>query len=158
MRIVCFLLILISLTLSSCDYFSFKKPVKKEIPSVDSIDFSKVDEFPIFPECDSIPSIEKQRICFQLEMSKYIYQALDTLDINAKVALNDTLIVKIIVDKNGYTKLSSIQKSDYFTQKIPKIDSIINASLKNLPKLQPAIKRGIPVDAEFSLPILIKTD
>ncbi len=158
MRITYFLLILFSFTITSCEYFSFKKPVKKSVPKVDSIDYTKVDEFPIFPECDSIPSVEKQRICFQLEMSKYIYLALDTLYISSKVSLNDTLVVKIIVDKNGYTKLASIQNAAYFSQKIPKIDSILNSSLKKLPKLQPAIKRGIPVDAEFSLPILIKTD
>lgn len=158
MKITTFLLILVLLVFSSCEYFSFKKPVKNKVPLTDSIDYCKVDEFPIFPECDSIPSLEKQRICFQIEMSKYIYQALDTIDLKAKDMLNDTLIVKIIVDKNGSTRLSSIQKSVSFSHKMPNINSIVKASLKNLPKLQPAIKRGIPVDAEFSVPILLRTD
>lgn len=143
---------------TSCEYLSFKKPVKNKLPIVDSIDFSKVDDFPVFPECDSIPSQEKQRICFQLEMSKHIYHSLNQLDINAKTEFNDTIIVKIIVDNLGKTKLSSIQKTENIAENLPKLDSIIKAGLLELPVLQPAIKRGIPVSAEFSLPILIKTD
>jgi len=158
MRIAYFLLILFSITSTSCEYLSFKKPVKNKLPIVDSIDFSKVDDFPVFPECDSIPSQEKQRICFQLEMSKHIYHSLNQLDINAKTEFNDTIIVKIIVDNLGKTKLSSIQKTENIAENLPKLDSIIKAGLLELPVLQPAIKRGIPVSAEFSLPILIKTD
>lgn len=143
---------------TSCEYFSFKKPTHVAVPKVDSIDFSKVDDFPVFPECDSIPSQEKQRICFQLEMSKHIYHSLNQLDINAKTEFNDTIIVKIIVDNLGKTKLSSIQKTENIAENLPKLDSIIKAGLLELPVLQPAIKRGIPVSAEFSIPIIIKTD
>lgn len=143
---------------TSCDYFSFKKPVKKSISQIDSIDYTKVDDYPVFPECDSIPSQEKQRICFQIKMSKHIYLSLNQIDINAETTFNDTIIVKIIIDQVGKTKLSSIQKSDKISQSLPKLDSIISAGLQNLPLLQPAIKRGIPVSAEFSLPIIIKTD
>lgn len=132
--------------------------MQADIPEKDTIDYAKLDDYPIFPECDSIPSEEKQRICFQIKMSKYIYLSLNQLNINTKTYFNDTIIVKIIVDKVGKTKLSSIQKSDKISQNLPKLDSIINAGLQELPLLQPAIKRGIPVSAEFSLPIVIKTD
>jgi hypothetical protein len=142
----------------SCEYLSYKKPTQVAIPKMDSIDYSKIDDYPVFPECDSIPSQDKQRICFQMEMSKYIYLSLNQLNINAKTAFNDTIIVKIVVDNTGKTKLSSIQKTNKITQNLPKLDSIIKASLQHLPVLKPAIKRGIPVSAEFSLPIIIKTD
>lgn len=158
MRLLFFLPILMLVFFTSCEYLSYKKPTQVAIPKVDSIDFSKVDDFPIFPECDSIPSSEKQRICFQLEMSKYIYHSLNQLDINAKSTFNDTVIVKIIVDNLGKTRLSSVQKTENVIQNLPKLDSIIRAGLLELPVLQPAIKRGIPVSAEFSLPIIIKTD
>ena len=158
MKNIIFFPILLLMFLTSCEYLSFKKPVQAEIPDKDTIDYSKLDEYPIFPECDSIPSEDKQRICFQIKMSKHIYLSLNQLDINAKTTFNDTIIVKIIVDNAGKTKLSSIQKSDKISQYLPKLDSIINAGLQELPLLQPAIKRGIPVSAEFSLPIVIKTD
>ncbi|MDP3353965.1 MAG: hypothetical protein Q8S44_09505, partial [Flavobacteriaceae bacterium] len=105
-------LIICLFLLSSCEYLSFKKPTQVDIPKMDSIDYSKIDDYPVFPECDSIPSQEKQRICFQIEMSKYIYLSLNQLNINAKTAFNDTIIIKIIVDNIGKTKLSSIEKTD----------------------------------------------
>ncbi|MDP2088823.1 MAG: hypothetical protein Q8J84_05425 [Flavobacteriaceae bacterium] len=153
-----FFLPILLMFITSCEYLSFKKPTQVAIPKMDSIDYSKIDDFPVFPECDSIPSQDKQRICFQMEMSKYIYLTLSQLKINTKSAFNDTIIVKIVVDNLGKTKLSSIQKTANVTQNLPKLDSIISSGLQNLPTLQPAIKRGIPVSAEFSLPIIIKTD
>lgn len=144
--------------ITSCEHLSYKKPAQVVAPKMDSIDYSKIDDYPVFPECDSIPSQDKQRICFQMEMSKYIYLALSELNINANTIFNDTIIVKIIVDNVGKTRLSSIQKTVKITQNLPKLDSILNAGLQELPLLQPAIKRGIPVSAEFSLPIIIKTD
>lgn len=158
MKKIFFLSILLLIFFTSCEYLSYKKPTQATIPKMDSIDYSKIDDYPVFPECDSIPSQDKQRICFQMEMSKYIYLTLSQLKINSKSAFNDTIIVKILVDKDGKTKLSSIQKTDNVSKNLPKIDSIINAGLQYLPILQPAIKRGIPVSAEFSLPIIIKTD
>lgn len=158
MNKVIFLLIFLLMFLTSCEYLSFKKPVQGNILKKDTIDYAKIDVYPIFPECDSIPSEDKQRVCFQIKMSKHIYLSLNQLNINVKTAFNDTVIVKIIVDNTGKTKLSSIQKSEKISQNLPQLDSIINAGLQNLPILQPAIKRGIPVSAAFSLPIIIKTD
>lgn len=143
--------------MTSCEYLSYKKPAKVALPTTDTIDYAKIDDYPVFPECDSIPSQEKQRICFQMEMSKYIQMSLKRLDISAKTELNDTIFVKIIVDKKGKTLLSSIQKTEKIFQNLPKLDSIVKVGLEELPLLQPAIKRGIPVSAEFSLPIIIKT-
>ena len=153
-----FFLPILLMFITSCEYLSYKKPTQVAIPKMDSIDYSKIDDYPVFPECDSIPSQDKQRICFQMEMSKYIYLALSELNINANTTFNDTIIVKIVVDNVGKTRLSSIQKTVKITQNLPKLDSILNAGLQELPLLQPAIKRGIPVSAEFSLPIIIKTD
>lgn len=153
-----FILPLALMFITSCEYISFKVPTKVAVPKLDSIDYTKIDDYPVFPECDSIPSTEKQRICFKMEMSKYIHTTLREIKINSKSVLNDTIIVKIIVDKNGKTRLSSIQKTSKINQNLPQLDSIIKLGLMQLPILQPAIKRGIPVSAEFSLPIVIKTD
>ncbi|HSD13053.1 MAG TPA: hypothetical protein VLB74_00240, partial [Flavobacterium sp.] len=39
-----------------------------------------------------------------------------------------------------------------------KIDSILHAKLVDLPKVNPAIKRGIPVKTQFVLPVILKTE
>ena len=39
-----------------------------------------------------------------------------------------------------------------------KIDSILHARLVGFPKVNPAIKQGIPVKTQFILPVIIKTN
>ena len=38
-----------------------------------------------------------------------------------------------------------------------KIDSILKLKLVDFPKVNPAIKRGIPVKTQFILPVIIKS-
>ncbi len=39
-----------------------------------------------------------------------------------------------------------------------KIDSILKARLVDFPKVNPAIKRGVPVKTQFILPVIIKAE
>jgi len=151
-----FIVFFYSLFLLSCSYFE-NISKQKPILEVDTIvDFNTVDAFPLFPNCKDIPSREKQRICFQLEMSQHIYASLKEIQINAKEVINDTVLVKLRIDILGKTNLSAIQISVNTKELIPKFDSILKVSLQNLPILQPAIKRDMPVTTEFTLPIILK--
>ena len=141
---------------TSCSFFE-NKSKSKPIQKVDTIvDFNSVDAFPLFPDCSDIPSREKQQICFQLEMSKYIYASLKEFSLNTSEAINDTVLVKLRIDHLGNTSLSKIIISKNTRQLIPEFDSIVKLSIENLPQLQPAIKRSMPVTTEFTLPIILK--
>lgn len=130
---------------------------KKPIIEVDTIvDFNSVDAFPLFPDCKDIPSRDKQQVCFQLEMSQHIYASLKEYSLNAIDSINDTVLVKLKVDALGITSLSTIQISKKTQKLFPEFDSILKVSLQNLPDLQPAIKRNMPVTTEFTLPIILK--
>lgn len=151
-----FTLFLCSLLCISCSFFE-KNYKKEKILEVDTIvDFSSVDAFPLFPDCKAIPSRKKQQICFQLEMSQHIYASLKQYSLNTIDTINDTIFVKLKVNTLGKTSLSSIQISKETQELFPEFDSILKVSLKNLPNLQPAIKRSIPVTTEFMLPIILK--
>jgi hypothetical protein len=127
------------------------------IPKIDTIvDFNSVDAFPLFPDCKSIPSREKQQICFQVQMSQHIYAALKAYSLHVKDSVNDTVLVKLKVNSKGKTSLSAIQISKKTTQLLPEFDSIIEVSIQKLPALKPAIKRDMPVTTEFILPIILK--
>jgi hypothetical protein len=39
-----------------------------------------------------------------------------------------------------------------------KIDSILKVRLVDFPKINPAIKRGIPVKTQFILPVILKVE
>ncbi len=140
----------------SCSYFD-EKSKREPIQEVDTIvDFNSVDAFPLFPNCKDIPSREKQKICFQLEISQHIYASLKQYQLNSKEFVNDTVLVKLKIDNLGKTSLSAIQISTKTRVLLPEFDSILKVSLQNLPTLQPAIKRNMPVATEFTLPIVLK--
>jgi len=137
----------------SCSFFEDRT---KQVQKVDTIvDFNSIDAFPLFPDCESIPSRDKQQICFQLEMAQHIYGALKQYSLKASEVVNDTIFVKMVVGAAGETSLSSIKISDKTNELLPELDSIIRLTLKNIPKLQPAIKRDMPVSTEFTLPIIL---
>lgn len=139
--------------LVSCSFFEDRT---KEVQKVDTIvDFNSIDAFPLFPECNNIPSREKQQICFQLEMAQHIYAALKQYSLKSSEVVNDTIFVKMRVDANGETSLSSIKISEKTIELLPEFDSIVRVTLQDIPKLQPAIKRNMPVSTEFTLPIIL---
>ncbi len=148
------LLILISVFVS-CSYFGNKSKSGGVILVDTIVDFNTVDAFPLFPNCEHIPTREKQQICFQMEMSQHIYAALKEHQLNAKEIVNDTVLVKLKVDNFGKTSLSEIKISERTNELLPNFDSLVKVSLEKLPTLQPAIKRDMPVTTEFILPIIL---
>lgn len=141
--------------LVSCKFFH-KKELPKDLIIDTVIDYSLVDVFPLFPKCDSIPSQEKQKICSQIKLSQNIYASLISVNITTSKKVNDTLLVTLIIDKTGVVSLSNINSSEFIQQQIPNLDSLIENGIKDLPVLKPAIKRGMPVATEFTLPIVVK--
>jgi hypothetical protein len=143
------------IALVSCSFFE-SKTKKEPIPEVDTIvDFKTVDAFPLFPNCKDIPSRQKQKICFQMEMSQYIYASLKTYEFNTSEILTDTVLVTLKINTEGITSLSSLKMAEATRELLPQFDSILRVSLKQLPVLEPAIKRAIPVATEFILPVIL---
>jgi len=150
-----FIVLFCGFLLTSCEFF--KKKEFTPATAIDTIvDYNSVDVFPLFPSCDSIPSQEKQKICSQIKLSEHIYASLSEYQIVTSEIINDTILVKINIDKTGKTSLSNLQSSEFIKAQIPKLDSIIASGINSLPLLKPAIKRGIPVTTEFTLPIVVK--
>ena len=73
--------------------------------------------------------------------------------------LNDTLVISLLIDKNGKISYnSSIINSD-IKKYIPSIETILIKAIKNLPNILPATKTniGVPVSSSFDLPLILKT-
>ncbi len=151
-----FTILICAFLVLSCSYIE-QHTKRAPIQKIDTIvDFNTIDSYPLFPNCADIPSREKQQICFQMEMSQHIYASLKEFELSVKDSVNDTIFVKLKIDADGKITLSNIQKSAKISKLIPEFDSVVKVSLQNLPTLQPAIKRAIPVSTEFTLPIVIK--
>lgn len=120
------------------------------------IDYNSIDTFPLFPKCDSIPSIDKQKICTQIKLSQHIYASIASHQIMTSKPINDTIYVQLRIDNTGKSMLSNIRSSDFIKTEVPNMDSLIKSGIEKLPLLKPAIKRGMPVTTEFTLPIVLK--
>lgn len=75
--------------------------------------------------------------------------------LEAKNPINEIIQVEVIIDNKGKVSAHKITISDSLKIAIPKIDSLIKVSLLTMPKLFPAIKRGIPVATQYQIPIHI---
>lgn len=141
--------------LNSCDFFQKKKIDESQL--VDTIiDFSSIDVFPLFPDCERIPSQEKQQVCSQIKLSEHLYASLNASDITTLRKVNDTIFLKLQINAKGKVALINIKATDLLDQQIPKMDSLIQNGISNLPILKPAIKRGMPVATEFTLSVVVK--
>ncbi len=152
-----FFSLLIVLTLVSCDFsakrigFSF---MKTEIDTL--INYTKVDELPVFPECKNLIDTDKKNRCFINHLYNHFADSLLKHTFGVSGYVDETVIVRIKIDARGNASLDGIQSSDLIKRDIPKLDSIINESIATLPIFFPAIKTAIPVSTVFELPIVVK--
>jgi hypothetical protein len=139
---------------TSCDKFSFSK--NKDLQDLDTIvDFTSVDFSPSFKICDSI--IDKKEIasCFRNTIHQKIGAELQKHYLTVKDSINEVIYVDVLISSKGEIIFDETSTSENIKEQLPKLDSILKESVKNLPKIHPAIKRGIPVNTKYRLPIRI---
>ncbi len=154
LRYAYFILFVLSF-LFSCDFYSQKS--KKSLSPLDTIiDLKSVDAFPLFVGCDSIPSRSKQKVCFQIKISEFMYSGLLNHEFISDKSIKDTAFVKIKISKTGVASLDTILLNATIKKQLPLLDSILRQRVAEIPRMKPAIKRSFPVTTIFTLPIIIK--
>ncbi len=145
---------------TSCDYFDKKKITSQEILQEDlqTFNWNEVDEYPTFASCDSSSTKVERKHCFETTLSLHITSQIAQEKIVVTKDINDTIIIKFLISDIGELSVLEIKSSDQIKSQIPEIDSFLIQSLKGLPKILPAFKRGQQVKTEFKLPIVIKVD
>lgn len=140
---------------TSCDLLPFTK--KKELPPLDTIvDFTSVDLSPSFTICDSLVDKEKKSDCFRKTIHQKIGEELQKHELVSKDSINETIFVDIIINSKGIIKFHHLKSNSIINEALPEFDSVLEKSVNSLPKIYPAIKRGIPVTTMYQLPINIK--
>lgn len=147
-------LLLISVSLWSCDYFDKKKINTNDIleEELQSINWKDVDEYPTFSICDSSSN---KKICFEDVLRNRLNTNLSQQNIIVTEDVSDTILLKIYIDNKGNFTIKDIVCSDATRTQIPQLDSILRHSFDSLPKIYPAIKRSQQVATEFSLPVVV---
>lgn len=154
------LLIIAVFVLQSCQYFDKQVPNEKDLlaKELKAIDWNQVDEYPTVEKCDKLSDKAQVKQCFFEFMTQAIQQKLDINSIKFKNNKSDTIqvIVTVFTDATLQFKSKFPKDSLVFTEQ--KVDSILKLKLIDFPKINPAIKRGIPVKSQFSIPVILKYD
>ncbi|PXY41574.1 hypothetical protein DMB65_06360 [Flavobacterium cheongpyeongense] len=154
-QFICFLIFLV---LGSCQYFEKQVPSEKELlqKELKSINWKEVDEYPSVADCEKINDKKQRQQCFFEIMSQLIQEKLNTDTLSVLYPELDTIEVKVTVFPNATLKFEPQFPKDSATYDTISMDSIIRARLIDFPKVNPAIKRGIPVKSQFILPVVFK--
>ncbi|MBF4492105.1 hypothetical protein IRZ83_08035 [Flavobacterium sp. JLP] len=153
-----FSLFLFVLFFNSCQYFEKQVPSEKELlqKELKSINWKEVDEYPSVVDCEKIPDKKQRQQCFFEVMAQLIQEKLDIDTLSIMYPELDTIEVKVTVFPNATMKFEPQFPKDSVAYDTIKIDSILHARLVDFPKINPAIKRGIPVKTQFILPVILK--
>ncbi len=150
--------IFICIFFNSCQYFEKQVPSEKELlqKELKSINWKEVDEYPSVPNCEKIIDKKLRQQCFFEVMSSLIQEKLNVDTLAILYPELDTIEVKVTVFPNSTMKFEPQFPKDSVAYDTIKIDSILHARLVNFPKINPAIKRGVPVKTQFILPVILK--
>ncbi len=145
------------LCVSSCDYFDKKKVYSEDILKEDlqTFNWNEVDEYPTFSVCDNASTKAQRKDCFETTLTTFILSQLANETIIVTKDINDTIMITFQISEKGKLSVIDIKSSDLIKEQIPEMDALLIESLKDLPKIFPAIKRSQQVKTEFKLPVVI---
>jgi hypothetical protein len=155
-----FSLLFVFIIVSSCQYFEKQVPSEKELlqKELKAINWKEVDEFPSVVDCQKIENKILRQQCFFEYMTQLIQQKLSVDTLSILYPELDTIEVKVTIFPNAAMKFEPQFPKDSVAYDTIKVDSILKARLVDFPKINPAIKRGIPVKTQFILPVIIKAE
>ncbi len=160
MRKIFLIILFLPLLFNSCQYFDKQVPSEKELlqKELKSINWKEVDEFPSVVDCDKIENKTLRQQCFFEVMTQLIQEKLNVDTLSVLYPELDTIEVKVTIFPNATMKFEPQFPRDSVAYDKIEIDSILKARLIGFPKVNPAIKRGIPVKTQFILPVIIKVE
>lgn len=153
------LILLVCFVLASCNFFESKEKRTQEFINAElrQIDWNSIDSYPLFLDCDETASKESQRQCFEQKLTTHFEATLNEFEFIIDSDSNPVVFVIFVIDAEGRIKVVDIEKDPAIVKQMPEFDGIISQSLKNIPAIAPALKRGVPVSAKFRIPIQLNT-
>lgn len=154
-RICCFAVFI----MSSCTYFETKKISSETFleEELKSINWKDVDQYPVFANCENISDKLTQKSCFETTLTTQIYEYINSKNIVANRDFNDTVKLDFLVTNAAHVSVTNIDIDSLLLEAFPQLEKWLLESIDSISVVAPAYKRGIPVNTEFSLPIIIKT-
>jgi hypothetical protein len=153
-------LFLVIILFNSCHYFDKQVPSEKELlqKELKAINWKEVDEYPSVVDCEKIEEKKQRQQCFFEVLTQLIQEKLCNDTLAMLYPELDTIEVKVTVFPNATMQFEPQFPKDSVAYDKIKIDSILKARLVGFPKINPAIKRGLPVKTQFILPVILKVE
>ena len=141
----------------SCHFFESKGKKAQELVSREmlEIDWNDVDTYPLFENCDETLNKLRQKACFEQELFSHFSKTIQEFEFVLTKDIDTTVLVDFLIDQEGRITVTAIEKDRAIDSQMPEFDGIVIQSLKGLPSIAPALKRGIPVSAKFRIPIVL---
>lgn len=148
---------LLVILLNSCKYFNVKKTSSQSIlqEELKTFNWDEIDQYPSFSLCDNFEIKEDKKNCFQEILNEDITNYLKKQRIIVTREINDTLMLELSISNKGDIVLVNTTINNSTLEQIPNLEKLLKDSLKELPQIHPAIKRGQQVATQFKLPLII---
>ena len=152
------LIIFLVLTIS-CDFRTRRqKALLQEMAADTVVNYSAVDVYPLFLDCNNCDTSEKQNLCFEMELARRLQRAFEEQSIGSLNIETDTIKVDLLVNTEGLISIAEIHGPEGAGPGLAELDSLLYRSVADLPAvIQPALKRGIPVSSIYQLPVVVST-
>lgn len=153
------LAILLTLFLSGCNLFDSEKVSSEKIyeEEVQTIDWTEVDSYPLFNGCNEEMKKNDQRNCFIKTINEILFKDLHHRKFIVSEEISDTVRVILEVNEKGKIQIIEMKTDSLLTKEFPEFENLIHQKLDSFPFARPALKRGIPVKTQFTLPVIIQT-
>lgn len=148
---------LLFILLASCENFNVKKTSSTDIlnEELKTFKWNEVDAYPTFSSCDSLTSKLERKQCFERVLTTHISTYLLNERIVVGQDIKDTIVLQFQISETGDLVLVNTKIDSLTKKEISNIDVLLQQSLKSIPEIFPAIKRGQQVKTEFTLPIIV---
>lgn len=149
--------ILIICGFTSCNFFESADEKTQELVSqeLQSIDWTDVDKYPLFNDCDETVTKVLQKKCFTETLSLHFAMTLQEFQPILNRMVNDTVFIDFVLENTGDISIMNIHNKELLQGQMQEFEEKITESLTSLPRIEPALKRGIPVSTKFRIPIVI---
>ncbi|MEO0526474.1 MAG: hypothetical protein AAFZ89_04570 [Bacteroidota bacterium] len=152
--------LLICCCLASCNFFESKEKKTQELvdQEMQEIDWNDVDQYPLFSDCDETADKEVQKNCFQETLMLHFEMTFQEFNVLLDQQIKDTVYVDFILESNGTIFVQQIHNKQILKGQMKELGEKVTESLNSLPKIEPAIKRGVPVSTKYRIPIILNSN
>ncbi len=152
------LLLILAIVVLSCNRFSSSRVSVENLQSLDTlIDYTSVDDYPLFSNCQEDGTKEEEKSCFEQSLTKLLETELRRYKYPVERTMNDSTFVDLLINSNGKTRVVSISSSESIQEQVPQLDSLIRQSVEQLPIIKAATKRGIPIKSQYTLAVVLRS-